>query len=629
MKLRFKKVTLENFLSFEKAEINFTSHGYTLVQGKNNCVTDCAYSNGSGKSTIFESIIWCLCGETIRGSKDTCNKLTSNGAKVDLLFDVDSNEYQVIRYKEYKPVGTNLKIFINGEDKSGKGIRDTEKLLAEYLPDLTASLIGSVIILGQGLPMRFSNNTPSGRKDVLEKLSKSDFMLQDLKDRVSKRKDFLSKKIRGIEDTILSLSTKESILVENINSLTEEKNKLESDSSDVDDLSNKILFLERHLESLKTSKQEADVLLLDTENALDSHTKEYEEAKQSFLSLQTASLKQFEDEISFEKDICSTISAKIGLIREEIRSIQSIKDICPTCGQKMPGVIKPSTTSQEESLQKLLDEFEKHKLAKASLLTKKEARKMELEDSFLSRKEYYEEKISYYKNQLNSIRASINQLSKQITDTSVELTSLRYQKNTLQEHLASCKEAIKAKELELEQLQSDLLYNNNEKEIWQLHLDYINKMNTALSREFRGYLLTSVIEFINNKSKEYCMAVFDTDKIDFCLDGNNILISYDGKDYSNLSGGERQKVDLIVQFAIRDMLCKYLNFSSNILAIDELFDNLDSIGCERALNLVSKLTDVESIFVVTHHSDIPIPSDSILLVEKGEDGIRRISNAIY
>ena len=81
-----------------------------------------------------------------------------------------------------------MKIIRNGEDVSGKGIRDSEKLLSEYLPDLTSSFLGSVIILGQGLPQRFSNNTPSGRKDVLEKLSKSDFMIEDLKQKVSDRK---------------------------------------------------------------------------------------------------------------------------------------------------------------------------------------------------------------------------------------------------------------------------------------------------------------------------------------------------------------------------------------------------------------------------------------------------------
>ena len=151
-------------------------------------------------------------------------------------------------------------------------------------------------------------------------------------------------------------------------------------------------------------------------------------------------------------------------------------------------------------------------------------------------------------------------------------------------------------------------------------------MNSVVTRDFRGYILTSVIEFIDKKAKEYCQEVFKSDKIAFQLNGNSISISYDGKEYENLSGGEKQKVDLIVQFSIRDMLCKYLNFSSNIIAVDELFDNLDSVGCERILNLISnKLNDVETVYIITHHSSIPIPFDKIITVIKGEDGISRIS----
>ena len=177
----------------------------------------------------------------------------------------------------------------------------------------------------------------------------------------------------------------------------------------------------------------------------------------------------------------------------------------------------------------------------------------------------------------------------------------------------------------IEDIESKILYNNTCKDKTESHLNVVQKMNTVITRDFRGYLLSSVIEFISNKAKEYSQAVFETSDIDFYLDGNNIIISYGGKDYINLSGGERQKIDLIIQFAIRDMLCKYLGFSSNIIAVDELFDGLDDTGCERIINLISnKLSDVESIYVITHHSAIQIPCDNVITVIKGEDGISRI-----
>ena len=91
---------------------------------------------------------------------------------------------------------------MNDKDVSGKGIRESEAILNKYLPDLTSQLIGSIIILGQGLPYKFSNNTPSGRKEVLEQLSKSDFMIQDLKDRINERSKLLTQNLRELEDKI-------------------------------------------------------------------------------------------------------------------------------------------------------------------------------------------------------------------------------------------------------------------------------------------------------------------------------------------------------------------------------------------------------------------------------------------
>lgn len=90
MRIILKAVTMLNFLSFGEAKIDFIKTGYTLVQGINNNPNDLAKSNGSGKSSIFESVVWCLTGETIRGSKDVSNINTDNGAYVELDFSVDN-----------------------------------------------------------------------------------------------------------------------------------------------------------------------------------------------------------------------------------------------------------------------------------------------------------------------------------------------------------------------------------------------------------------------------------------------------------------------------------------------------------------------------------------------------------
>ena len=74
------------------------------------------------------------------------------------------------------------------------------------------------------------------------------------------------------------------------------------------------------------------------------------------------------------------------------------------------------------------------------------------------------------------------------------------------------------------------------------------------------------------------------------------------------------------------MLSQFLNFSSNVLVLDEICDNLDYIGCQKVMNLISnKLSDVSSLFIITHHSDeLAIPYDNELMIVKDESGISKL-----
>ena len=154
MNIKFESITIKNFFSYGDVTVDLNNLGNVLVRGENKCVADNALSNGAGKSTIFNAICFALIGETINGISSGVENIFAdkNNCSVTLTFYVDNTKFTIIRTKTPK---ADLKLFVDDIDKSGKGIRDTEKLLGDYLPDLTAELIGSIIILGQGLPDTF------------------------------------------------------------------------------------------------------------------------------------------------------------------------------------------------------------------------------------------------------------------------------------------------------------------------------------------------------------------------------------------------------------------------------------------------------------------------------------------
>jgi len=622
MYLKFQKVVLHNFLSYGHSEIDLLDKRYCLVSGVNNDKKDNATSNGAGKSSWGSAICFALTGETIQGISSGIKNIniSEDLCYVELYFIVDDNEYKITRYKNPK---SDLKIIVNDKDVSGKGVRESEAVLNKYIPDLTSQLIGSIIILGQGLPYKFSNNTPSGRKEVLEKLSKSDFMIQDLKDRINERSKILTQNLREVEDKILADSSNKTLLLKQISEQEEVIETLKQPrdfTSEISSLETKLAETTSLLQRVKSQISENDVKNNEKNNLLSNKDKE----KLAAITAENNEFNTFKSSY-FEKK--STLTATINSLNTKINSIKAIKDICPTCGQHIPNVIKPSTETEEcERLQlnKQLEElnikytgFEKIHISELQQIEQIYARDT---GDILNDLRIIKQQTDFGRKQ----EAEYNQI---IVTLTTQINKINLEKNQFIENLRNAENVLHNLTLGVEKLDKEILYNICGKDDVSKHISVINQMNTLVKRDFRGYLLSNVISFIESKVKEYSLEIFGNDLLAFALNGNNIDISYCGKPFENLSGGEKTRVDLIIQFAIRDMMSRFLNFSCNILLLDECLDFLDATAAEAVLNFIANYTDdVDSTFIISHHAqELEIPYDSELIVIKNENGISDIN----
>ena len=620
MTLKFEKVILHNFLSYGHAEIDLSGRSYCQVKGINRCPKDNAASNGAGKSSLISAICWALTGQTIQGiSKDIKNIYVSeNSCYVTLIFKVDDDEYEITRFKE---PSSNLRIILNGEDKSGKGIKESELILGNYLPDLTMNLIGSVILIGQGMPNKFTSNTPSGRKEVLESLSKSDYMISDIKSRIETRQQILSEQFRQKENELISISSKLSIY----------NTQLEASRTNLAEAMKPVNFDEEisQLETLyKADKTEYD----NAKGELDNIEKEVETINGSLLTATTkkqelieAANKEYNKVSGEYQEQINNLTVEKGALEAEITRVKNIKDVCPTCGRPFEGVVKPDISKQEERVEEI-----------KRLLTTLNEDKAKVYENYKgvlnSIETSHTESVSGFNQRLTELRESKGKVNTTLSTKNTDYLNHKgaYDKKVAEkENYINNLNKLKGTVAELEKTVGELTESQkNELEVKnniQKHLDVVKKMSTLASRDFRGHLLSNVIEYINNRSKKYSKTVFNTDEFDFSLNGNNLDISYCGKPLESLSGGEQQKANIIIQFAIRDMLKQFLGFNSNILCLDEIFDNLDSLSTTSILNLISEeLTDIESIFIISHHDDLEIPYDSELIIEKGADGISKV-----
>ena len=619
MTIIFKKVKLHNFMSFADTELDLNDMGNILVTGRNYCKLDNAYSNGSGKSSIFNAICFALTGETSQGVSNGVENIFTNPEDcwVELEFEADGDLFKI---KRIKTPWHNMKVYVNGEDVSGKGVRESTKVLMNYLPDLTSELISSAIILGQGLPYRFSNNNPAQRKEILEKLTKSDFMIQSIKDKLEARQDELRVNLRKKED---SLTGNESQIKVYQNQLEKINDSLSSDDySSEDDLKDKIGELEINLDYFND-------LIAEKSNDIDYFEKSISDLNKE----QSAVILKNKEKVDFQvenfnhiiqpfKDEQTELKYKAKALDKEIKKLDSITDVCPTCGQKIPDVIKIDTTEMKTEYSAMLEELEDlgSKISQSEKTHNFTLDKLKGElDNELSG---LGDNIKHQTELLNKIKTEISDLNNSVYETTQKLFEYRNLKDNY-DRLVSDKAEIESK---LEELDNESIELNTDIVNIKSHLNIVQQMVTIAKREFRGILLSNIIEFINKKVKQYSLSVFGTTELNFTLNENCIDITYHNKMYENLSGGEKQKIDIIIQLALRDILSKQLNIHTNLLICDEIYDNMDSISCQKITNLISTLTDISSIFIISHHAqDLEITYDSQLLVEKDENGISSIS----
>ena len=553
-------------------------------------------------SSAFTSIIWCLTGSTPTGVKDVHNRYVKEDETwVYLSFTVDGKEYTVKRF--YKPAG--MEFTVDGRAIENKGIRDAENILSQYLPNITEKLLSSVIILGQGLPNKLTNHTPSGRKEILEQLSNSDFMIEDIKDRLSKRLTALNDKKRELEDNILQLST----TIEN----------------------NKRLITDYQYELNHLSP--CDIL----ESDVASDKKQYSELSARVFDSYDEELKKLYNEkakIKNEPNITDLASVDVKLAEmrttlkgkiDKYKELSSITDVCPTCGQKLIGVHKPDTSDLVKEINQLKAEGvqlkeQRDKIEQENNRIITECNKKYQEDvasiqTSIEKLEQLQQKVQREK---QLVESQMKNLLENISKIQVEIDSYNNKRNT---YLSGIEKATKENDKyseQLDKLKSELTTISQ-------RIDIQNKMNTLTKRDFRGVLLSNCISYLNAKMKEFSLEVFNTDKLSMELSGNNVSIKLDGKEYESLSGGEKTKVDIIIQLSIRDMLCRYANFSSNILVIDEVTDFLDEQSASNVYNLfMSKLNDVSSVYIISHRKDFTIPTDGVMIIEKTADKISRI-----
>ena len=672
-----KKIIVDNYASYKHEVIEFDKLGNSpyLLCG----------NNGSGKTTIIEMITTALfnrCrGVDQKGAgMDELIHTGCDSFKIELEFILNNIDYIIIRERNKK--SQKLKLFINGEDKSGK-LMETQQMINNIIKLDYDSFMDTVII-AQGQSASFMNKPPIERKKVIAQildLNKYDILESYTKDikkdlksvltiqdgkinelfNIIKNKEKYNIEIVSLKNDIINISNKINKLENDLeNELTEKAkydelkqqqlpliNRKNTIINNIDKLKNNIILCEKSInDSLKKIKLKETVL-----DNIDSCTNDIDE-------LQNELTKLGENKAS--------LSTKNGILQASIDELKNkairLKDyneaICEFCGQNITSQYK------EKHLKQMFVEAKGYK----STLNKNNEQLTIINDS-----------INNTKNKLNSLRIKLNKLNNdkiEIIQCETKLENYNNKLIELQERLEQENQyliemnSVKLVNLEnkifkdiniknsLNQLRYELTNKNNRLSILENEIKKIEKneieyknikseydnnkklfsnyelLQKAWSKNgIQALIIDNILPKIENEINKYLNILsngeifikFETQKI--AKNGNlnetlDIIVSDSNgsRPYERYSGGQRTRIDFAFHIGLAKFLTKQSGTNIDFFVIDEGLGTLDTDGRDSVLETIQNLNSIfKQIFIISHIDDIKESFATKILVTNNKD----------
>lgn len=647
MNIKFKSIDIYGFRSLNKVSVSLDNQGIVIVKGINE-YEDKATSNGSGKSSVFEALIYAIFEETSSGEKDVENRILKDGYSIDLKFDIDNDHYRIFR--QCKKDKSTVSFYKNEEDISARNKTDTNKLIQNTL-NINKNIFLDSIFLSQNAVTNLASLSPTARKERLEILTNTDQIIEEFKEKIKERQNQYEANCVDCRSNIDKNNGKKESLNNQIQQLQykieEQKQEIERKKQlgDIKDIEQQIDKLNENIRNNEESISAVEESIVNVDNSIKDFNNKIEEYNNQYNELQTKILQKQSDISSLQFDLTKQDSEKqhiqqdIERIKQEIEKIKN-SDTCPTCGRKYDNI-------NEEHINQLIQE--KNNLIKDNTIKIQQIEKVKDE---INSKLYLENNV-YEGLHLSAkeINSYITPIKEQIQIKEAEKTTtnmLKIQKNNeINEYrqkinnLQNIKEELLKIENNNIKEYEDLItqYNNDTKildeEINKLNEEYnkndsyvqvIKNILQLITKEFRTYLLKNSIAYLNKHLQEYSMQLFSNEKDVIKIEESDTKLNiYLGNaTYESLSGGEKTRVNIALLLAQKSLANVIGNMTCNLIILDEILGYCDSEAESNVINLITnELDSLETIYMISH-KEIPIGYDNILTIVKDKNGLSQV-----
>lgn len=559
--IEFSHIYVEGFCSIESLNLPLNNNKVNLVVG----------SNGFGKTTILSAIIWCIYGKNIKGISDVntwpkYRKKGYNGTKVELYFKVNNSTHKVIRCQNYKgdvegsKGGSRLVYMVDADLVKEKYKPDIQKLITKNI-GMSYTLFMSSIMFGQGLK-RLIQETNADKKALFEEVFELGYL--------SRARDLASLKL--------------------------------------DDIGSKRVKLESKL-SIKKSKL----------SELLSSIKKINTIKKAFKKDKIEEIKDLKKSLKDVLGNISSISKGVSLDKTEvlIGKVEKLSKKLRTIREKLEDAKEQSSVNIRSLVKNTLRLIEEGNLDKAKNLLISIEKAFNDKERLYSKVDSYREKIDTYKEEYNSMERKLDKLSnlenkrKELEEeiesvknkklSSSDTTKLEEEADNISKEvdgLAKELDLIKSEEEDYEWAYKEPLGNNGLKAfLFESSLGELNSLLKEYS-DVMGFLIQFNVN-LNSTKRDFVTQII--------LDGVEVL-------YEELSGGQKQLVNLTMALAMNQVISSSKGI--NIAFLDEVFESLSQDNIEIVVSLIQKVYKGKTLFLITHHSSLPISNTRVIRVER-------------
>lgn len=640
--LKFTYLAAKNFLCFgpEGFELDLSKYGnIVLISGENLDVEEeeeKIASNGAGKSTVLEILIYTLFGKTIKYPKTlTHSDVINNKIKKNLMTEVRWSKYRVVRTR--KPDSLRIWESENGDwnddtEISVGGIPTTQKVIEDKIKLTYDTFVNIVAFTNDNRSQFLECDTPNKRK-IVENLLNLEIYRKYGEAAKKVRKELVDK-IKLIGKSYEHLLVEYQSCVKRVEQVT----KQESDwkilkQKEIDQISNEIKTNEMELRNTDEGTallvyEQSQTKLANIQKEIPNIQAEY--AKYSgVLSEVETKLDLFRTKkqlASVELNKCqikiNDVVAKIATAKREIQELESTKDTkCSSCH----GIVKEENfkefiknkTQDITTLEEMLQAVQKEKDSYQEQLNKIDSSLTVL----LTGQKTTKEKVAKLSSNLNEAQRTVSELSKVAKpDSSTRDKLILYKIEQSKQQLAAKQQELvgpspyvqileyatvemEKKKIEHETKKAEMIEAEAE-------LPYYDFWVTGFGDNgIRKFVIDGIIPSLNNRIAYWMQYLIDGKirlKFDNQLEATIDRIPYDGDEfvYHAMSGGERQRLNLSVSQSFAYIRTLNSTAVPSVAFLDEVATNIDPIGIIGVYNMIVELAKEKQVFIITHDRNL-------------------------